>query len=984
VRRRANPNLFRKAAGVIVLAILLGGPLSWALADDTVAVSIRSGNHPGFGRVVFDAPPRLSYQVTHDGDRVTVRFADDVALTGDPKLPRNVAALQADHAQAVLTVAAGTTFHASRLGDHVVIDVFDPVTAGTGDRAGGAPASTASSPSPPAASAPAESNPRPDAHPARQVLDAAAPAALPLPPDLPPPLESAPLQPPAANVTSSPGVGVSPDVTASQEATAASEPAAPVVLAAALTTLPPDTKGAAFTLPFSGNVGAAVFRRHGETLVVFDERRPIDLSALQSAPELAGARVEMVPSGTLIRITPPPGTEVSLSKTGQSWTVAVLAVPPPLQPLVAEPDNASLTVAAREPAGVLTIADPATGGILLVGTQLQPGQAITTVRRTAQFTLLPTMQGVVVAPLADTVALRAVPDGFALTTTPDPLAVSRDDVESFADADALTRRFNFPSLAAATLMRQLSTETADAAALPILARGPKRREAALTMIGLGMDAEAQALLLLTAADDPRQAASADVIGLTAIAAMLAGRPAEAAGIDDPRLTGTDEIALWRALRIAMLDDTSPSAAVALAGTAPLLLSYPPQVRDKVLPLAVETMIKGGADSAATALLLRSQGLPGLGLARAMLAQATGDTNAALAQYDTLAVSDDRFVRARAAVRAVELRAVTGKFDTRQTAEALDRLLYSWRGDQRELALREKVAGLRQQLGEWRQALALLRDSETLFPDDANEIHARLQETFDALLHDGAADKMPALEFVSLVDENADLVPNTREGEAMQAMLADKLLALDLPKRAGPVLDKLMRAMPPGPGRAAFGTRLAKLRLGDSDPDGALAALAASDTDGLPAPVTEQRTLLRGEAQARLGDVNGAIATLAGLDSVAADAARAGILEQARDWAGADRALAAYVVKAVPQTGTLDDGARRLLLRLATAAARAGDATTLAALREQQVGRMGSGPLADMFRLLTADPVSGTGDLTRVGREVGYARALPADLQAMRP
>jgi hypothetical protein len=38
----------------------------------------------------------------------------------------------------------------------------------------------------------------------------------------------------------------------------------------------------------------------------------------------------------------------------------------------------------------------------------------------------------------------------------------------------------------------------------------------------------------------------------------------------------------------------------------------------------------------------------------------------------------------------------------------------------------------------------------------------------------------------------------------------------------------------------------------------------------------------------------------------------------------------------------------------------------------------------MFRLLTADPVSGTGDLTRVGREVGYARALPADLQAMRP
>ena len=119
-------------------------------------------------------------------------------------------------------------------------------------------------------------------------------------------------------------------------------------------------------------------------------------------------------------------------------------------------------------------------------------------------------------------------------------------------------------------------------------------------------------------------------------------------------------------------------------------------------------------------------LPGLDLARAMLAQATGDTDAALTRYDALAASHDQFVRARAAVRAVELRLATGKFDTRQAAEALDRLLYAWRGDRRELELRDKLADLRQQLGEWRQALALLRDSEAAFPDDAKAIHARLQ------------------------------------------------------------------------------------------------------------------------------------------------------------------------------------------------------------------------------------------------------------------
>ena len=696
------------------------------------------------------------------------------------------------------------------------------------------------------------------------------------------------------------------------------------------------------------------------------------MSALQSDPAFTGARAELLSGGTLIRIAPPPDVAITLTKQLHRWTIAALAAPPQPRPLTPEMGDAALGVPAQEPGSVLAIADPVTGGTLLVGTQREPGQAMLTLRRTAQFTMLPTEQGVVVAPLADTVALRAVPNGFALTTAPAPLAVSRGDEEWLGEAAALTRRFDFKALPAAQGLRQLSAQIAAAAAVPVLARAPSRRAAATTMIELGMGAEAEALLQVAAADDPRQAGSVDVIGLTAIAAMLAGRPAEADGIDDPRLNGTDEVVLWRALHIAMLDDTSSRAAAVLTSTAPLLLTYPPPIRDRMLPLAVETMVQGGADVAAKALLARATDLPGLDLARAMLAQATGDTDTALTRYDALAASHDQFISSRAAVLAVDLRLATGKFSAMQAAEAFDRLLYAWRGDRRELALREKLAGLRQQLGEWRQALALLRESQTSFPDDAKEIHGKLQATFDALLHDAAADKLPPLEFVALVDENADLVPNTKEGEAMQAILADKLLALDLPDRAGPVLDKLMHTVPAGPGRATFGARLASLRIGEADGAGALAALAASDADNLPAPLVEQRVMLRAEAQARQGDVAGAIASLAGVDSVAADLARASILEHAEDWPGADRALADYVAKTVPQAGDLDDGARRSLLRLATAAARAGDGATLASLREQQDARMGTGPLANMFRLLTADPVHGVSDLQRAAREVGYA------------
>ena len=46
--------------------------------------------------------------------------------------------------------------------------------------------------------------------------------------------------------------------------------------------------------------------------------------------------------------------------------------------------------------------------------------------------------------------------------------------------------------------------------------------------------------------------------------------------------------------------------------------------------------------------------------------------------------------------------------------------------------------------------------------------------------------------------------------------------------------------------------------------------------------------------------------------------------------------------------------------------------------------MESGPLADMFRLLTADQVRGVADLKRSGQETALARALPGQLKALQP
>ncbi len=44
--------------------------------------------------------------------------------------------------------------------------------------------------------------------------------------------------------------------------------------------------------------------------------------------------------------------------------------------------------------------------------------------------------------------------------------------------------------------------------------------------------------------------------------------------------------------------------------------------------------------------------------------------------------------------------------------------------------------------------------------------------------------------------------------------------------------------------------------------------------------------------------------------------------------------------------------------------------------------MGSGPLADMFRLLTADQISSVADLKRSGQETALAHELPGQLTAL--
>jgi tetratricopeptide (TPR) repeat protein len=1004
----------------LLLALALALAATAARAEEPVAV--RAGSHPGFGRVVFEWPATVGYTVAREGDRVLLSFERPGRFDTEGvrrRLPRQVTSLDAAGTTVAIEVAPGATLRHYRLGTRIVLDVAPADAAPPPARA--APTVAAPLPLPPPLPPPearalaAAPEPRAPAPPRADLLPSAAPAPAaraviaspaPLPPAPLPQVSPAvaSTEPARPLETSAPAPDAPPP--AAQAAPAAPPPAlpGPAVAAPAPAGTGPVSLAAravrnaphpSVVLPFAATTGFAVLRRGDWVWVVADEARPVDLRPLRADPVFGSAEVAVTQAATVIRVRLPDEAAVRLARTERGVRLEVLPEGfPPGNALAAavreEGGRVGLTVEAPGAAAVVHLSDPDTGERLLIGT-LGDGEGRVPVGRAyPEFSLMPTQRGVAVLAWSEHVTLRPADNAFAVTagqTLPHGLAITpgQQGIDLSLATRAPTRSFDIPSLPETALAERLRLLRAETAAAPPLARARPRMMLAETMLALGFGPEAHAVLALAASEDPVAAATPRWAALAGAAALLAGRTEEARGpLSDPRLDGTDEITLWRAW-LAEQTGTPPAVtAPKFAAAAPLLPAYPLPLARRIAPAAAEAMLEGGEVEVAEALLARLGGLPELALARAMLIEARGRIDEALAAYQALDRLRDRRQRVRALARAVEVALREGRIGAPEAAARLEPLLYAWRGDAAERALRLRAAELRAQSGDWSGALVLLRETASLFPDRAGDIRARLGEAFAALFRDGAADTLPPVEAIALFEENADLLPPGQGGDEMVARLAERLVALDLTARAGITLKRLMDSQPErGIDRARTGLRLARLKLADGDAAAALAVLGGSEPHQPPPALATERLVLRARALAASGDPSAARALLARSEEPAALDARAELAAQAGDWAEAVAALKRLARSSLPAPGNpLDGDQRRILLRLAVAASLSGETETLSGLARDHGAAMATGPLSEPFRLLTGGPVRGASDLPRVSAELRLAREMPRILAAL--
>lgn len=1022
------------APGLALLGLLLLA--SPAAAQERVGV--RTGDHPGHGRIVFDWTTAPAYQVEQQGDRVILRFpnADAIDLAGARRLPRNILAVAKVPGGVELTLRPGARIRHFRNGPKVALDALDP-----------SETREAEAPRPPA-EAPRATNARPTRDAAARAAPNPAPAAprgeparLDTPPAEPARTEVARLEPPRPEVARP--EATRPDAARAEMARpepvrpepvrpepgrpepgrpepARPEPpraeaprlepprlepprAAPIAEAARPSTTarpaaappPPPTSlaapppvrarlldepgtGPGMRLPLGAGTGLAAFRRGEQALILAETERPIEFGGLLREPAFQGIQARPVPGAMLITFPLALGQQIAVRQEGSDWFLSVVPRQHPAATatptLRAEFDQGRAILHAPRPGRVLSLSDPLTGGPLLVGLVTQAAPRQLGTRGLAELDLLETFLGVAVLARADRVALRPGAGRFTLSIEGGSVSLAAGPDAMQGLAPGMTRSFDMPGQPMPALLERLRAQQAGIASAPPLTRTEPRLAAAQTLLALGLPQEAQAMLRLATQESPEAVMDRRLAFLSGMAALLAGRPAEAAGLD-AEIPGSDEVLLWRSLRAAMQGDPQ-AAGPGLAAAWPLLLAYPEGLRRRIIGPAAEALVEGGQHAAARRLIEGAAEDPAILLAQAMLEEAQGEPGRALEAYAAAAQGRDRLMRARALRRAIELRLATGRLDAAGAARALESALFAWRGDGIELATRERVAALRREAGDPRGALTLLRETAEAFPEQAAQLRASLQSAF---LH--ALEAESPLGAVALADAHPELLPSGEAGEGVLAMLTDRLVALDLADRASSMLRRAMEHAAPGEHRAALGARLAALRLSERDAEGTLAALAASTAPRLPPALIEARSLLAARAEARRGNRALAAEALQALGP-AGDETLSEILAEARDFGGAAAALGRHLAT-LPANGPLPESAQRLVLRQAAWLAMAGEQGALAQLRARHGAQLAPGPVATAFEALATDPVRGLADLPRLARELNLFRSLPQRLEPLR-
>ena len=956
---------------------------------------VRSGEHEGYSRIVFDWSRRVGYRVDRDGPTATVTFdrparVDLARLRARP--PRFIQGFDSrirDGGLAVtVTVPETSRVRAFRSGPKVVVDVMAPSVGRPAPRKAEA-ASDAPSPAP----APPEPAPQ-----------AAQPAAPSKPPASSPP--AAPAKPsdslaskPTPLVPSNPQPLKPQADEGTPEAPAASAPPAPATPAKPTAVTATPIAGAVETVSlrfdWSEPVAAAVFRRAGSLWVVFDNSVPVDLQALSAAGGNVIRAIQRVPAegATVLRFDTVAGVNPALRRDGLAWMLDFrqqpLQPPTPIEIQVqpSSPVGARIFLPVPEPGRAIPVSDPEVGDNLVVVPVIPLGHGIERAREYPQLRILASVQGVVVKPRIDDLRVRPLSQGIELTSAGtlqiSPVTEKVKGDTKLATMRPLTRVFDLEEWRGGDIA-DFNRDKRKLLMTVVRAKDEEREQARLNLaryyFSIGFAAESLGVLNRVAADRPEIRDDPEFRALHGANQFLMGHYVDAAAdLNHPSLQDNDEAIFWRAALEAAAGKPI-KAARRLKRTVGIIRPYPKALKMPLgMLVATSAIATGDAKRAARQLesLATEEPTPSqasqLAYIEGRLKELSGEFDDAVAKWEEVQDGPHRPSRAKAAMARAELLLKLGKFTPAEAIEELEKLRFAWRGDDFEFGLLRRLGALYLAEGDYRSGLRTLRQAATHFRshEKASEVTQEMANAFARLYLEGEADKLAPVTAIALYDEFKELSPAGERGDDMVRNVADRLASIDLLERAAELLDAQIKFRLKGERKARVGAQLARIHILDKKPDKAEAALRSTDAPGLPAELVAQRRHLRAQSLADAGRTPEALVVLEVDESREADELRVGFYWKAPDWRNVAQTLRHLIRGYDLASGEpLDEEPSRHILNLAIALTLGGNERGVDRLRRDHGESMDQGLLRDAFRLIAAPQTQGLVDPRTIASRVG--------------
>jgi len=994
-----------------------------APANLSEKVGVRTGQHPDYGRLVFDWTKKVPYKVDRQGNRASISFgrAADINLSRvQSRRAQNVGGAESvvTGAETVVVLNVPSTSRVRHFlsGSKVVFDVFNPT--GRND-ANDPPPASFKPPQPPqqqtaAAEPPAQSS----SQRAPQATPQAAPAASPAAPSQGPsatPSTPSPADQAGAPPVPSPATPAAPAPvtlnpgdrsvqTGSQEPAVAtvspSEPAASQntgSVAPQIEADVPSDAAASIRLDWNEPVAAAVFRRAGALWMVFDKARRFDMVRIreQSRGIFFSADQVSAQRGTFLRFTTPEGINPSIRRDGLAWIFDFKEQP--LRPQtslnarsqVNSPIGPRLFMPVAQAGDAIPFHDAAIGDNLIVIPVIPLSHGIANRRTFPQVRVLPTAQGVVIQPKIDDLRARSLTQGIEVSAA-SRLALSSQTPKATANAriaplSSIQRIFrpDVWRVARREGLRNFQERRREMMADIAESRGSNKQQArqrlAEYFFGQNFGYEALGVLRLLIDNNPALEADPKFRMLRGGSNFLIGRYEEAAeDLDHESLDGTDEGEFWRAINLAAMGELEEAAPV-LKEKGTIIRSYPKQIKMPLGLLITEAAIRAGDIKFATNYLqVISEEEPTpkevdqLALIEGKLQQLAGDFDAAVEAWEAAAEGEHRPSIAEAIRNRAELLLTTKKIETKEAIEELEGLRFSWRGGEFEFDLLRKLGRYYFDIQDFRNGLRTLRAAASYFRghDLAPEVTKEMATAFVDLYLNDAADVMQPVQAIALFDEFKELTPSGERGDEMIRKLADRLARVDLLDRAAKLLRQQISFRLKGVERARVGARLATVRLLNSEPALALDAILKSDDPALPPELAIQRLQLQSRALIDLGRQQEAIDILKEDASREADLLRGEVFWKAKAWPEAIDVFERLVESTGAAPGKqLDERQALFVLNLGVVLALAGDDTASARLRGDYGSAMDDTPFKDAFRLIATPNATGLVDFRSVAGKV---------------